>query len=154
MYLKMGLKTKKEDPLYLEFGQAWPIFFPGRAPLLPPRGLRPIQLTPLLSPPHPSPADRPGPPVISLLSPTASFSHAQKAATDADLPRSPLPTLSPVLRSFWMRPSQCCSPLLPIRSEEHTSELQSPECISYAVFCLKKKTVTTVKNRWFLIEFL
>src|SRR2546426_5836699 len=27
------------------------------------------------------------------------------------------------------------------RSEEHTSELQSP-CISYAVFCLKKKTET------------
>src|SRR6478735_9590248 len=26
----------------------------------------------------------------------------------------------------------------PVRSEEHTSELQSP-CISYAVFCLKKK---------------
>ncbi len=26
-----------------------------------------------------------------------------------------------------------------IRSEEHTSELQSPNCISYAVFCLKKK---------------
>src|SRR5256885_3523668 len=26
-----------------------------------------------------------------------------------------------------------------LRSEEHTSELQSP-CISYAVFCLKKKT--------------
>ena len=25
-----------------------------------------------------------------------------------------------------------------IRSEEHTSELQSPNCISYAVFCLKK----------------
>ena len=25
------------------------------------------------------------------------------------------------------------------RSEEHTSELQSPRCISYAVFCLKKK---------------
>ena len=28
---------------------------------------------------------------------------------------------------------------LPWRSEEHTSELQSPEAISYAVFCLKKK---------------
>ena len=27
----------------------------------------------------------------------------------------------------------------PIRSEEHTSELQSPALISYAVFCLKKK---------------
>src|SRR5213082_3922511 len=27
----------------------------------------------------------------------------------------------------------------PPRSEEHTSELQSPDTISYAVFCLKKK---------------
>ena len=27
------------------------------------------------------------------------------------------------------------------RSEEHTSELQSLACISYAVFCLKKKSV-------------
>ena len=27
-----------------------------------------------------------------------------------------------------------------VRSEEHTSELQSRETISYAVFCLKKKT--------------
>src|SRR3546814_6829856 len=30
--------------------------------------------------------------------------------------------------------------LVPIRSEEHTSELQSLMRISYAVFCLKKKT--------------
>src|SRR3546814_3447966 len=30
-----------------------------------------------------------------------------------------------------------------IRSEEHTSELQSLMRISYAVFCLKKKTQTT-----------
>src|SRR3546814_3228603 len=29
------------------------------------------------------------------------------------------------------------------RSEEHTSELQSLMCISYAVFCLKKKKKTT-----------
>src|SRR5213082_4324358 len=28
----------------------------------------------------------------------------------------------------------------PRRSEEHTSELQSPDTPSYAVFCLKKKT--------------
>jgi len=34
---------------------------------------------------------------------------------------------------------QTCA--LPIRSEEHTSELQSPIRISYAVFCLKKKTI-------------
>src|SRR3546814_19775839 len=30
-----------------------------------------------------------------------------------------------------------------LRSEEHTSELQSLMRISYAVFCLKKKTKTT-----------
>src|SRR3546814_8223395 len=32
-----------------------------------------------------------------------------------------------------------------IRSEEHTSELQSLMRISYAVFCLKKKTHTTTQ---------
>src|SRR3546814_938660 len=46
---------------------------------------------------------------------------------------------------------QCCRPLVsrPVaanswfrRSEEHTSELQSLMRISYAVFCLKNKTVT------------
>src|SRR3546814_2265242 len=43
-------------------------------------------------------------------------------------------------------------PLIPARSEEHTSELQSLMRISYAVFCLKKKTnmTTNVKN----IEYL
>src|SRR3546814_3764751 len=30
-----------------------------------------------------------------------------------------------------------------LRSEEHTSELQSLMCISYAVFCLKKKNLHT-----------
>src|SRR3546814_12417624 len=34
----------------------------------------------------------------------------------------------------------------PRRSEEHTSELQSLMRISYAVFCLKKKTKTNKKN--------
>src|ERR1051325_11890451 len=34
------------------------------------------------------------------------------------------------------------------RSEEHTSELQSPYVISYAVFCLKKKTTCAVLTRW------
>src|SRR3546814_2675164 len=32
------------------------------------------------------------------------------------------------------------------RSEEHTSELQSLMRISYAVFCLKKKTHTILQN--------
>src|SRR3546814_8575193 len=34
----------------------------------------------------------------------------------------------------------------PLRSEEHTSELQSLMRISYAVFCLKKKQTKTSKN--------
>src|SRR6188474_3771260 len=35
------------------------------------------------------------------------------------------------------------------RSEEHTSELQSRNDISYAVFCLKKKKNTNkLKNSW------
>src|SRR3546814_1204094 len=33
-----------------------------------------------------------------------------------------------------------------LRSEEHTSELQSLMRISYAVFCLKKKTHNTYKS--------
>src|SRR3546814_10537087 len=37
---------------------------------------------------------------------------------------------------------RACIPLRPRRSEEHTSELQSLMRISYAVFCLKKKTIT------------
>src|SRR3546814_4599105 len=35
-------------------------------------------------------------------------------------------------------------PRLPVRSEEHTSELQSLMRISYAVFCLKKKKMKTI----------
>src|SRR3546814_1125170 len=34
----------------------------------------------------------------------------------------------------------CCTAAILPRSEEHTSELQSLMRISYAVFCLKKKT--------------
>src|SRR3546814_3675973 len=36
--------------------------------------------------------------------------------------------------------------LLGLRSEEHTSELQSLMRISYAVFCLKKKNLETYSN--------
>src|SRR3546814_9141519 len=41
-----------------------------------------------------------------------------------------------------------CSSVAPYvaRSEEHTSELQSLMRISYAVFCLKKKTKNTQSN--------
>ena len=35
-----------------------------------------------------------------------------------------------------------------MRSEEHTSELQSPLIISYAVFCLKKKNTCNLSEDW------
>ena len=37
----------------------------------------------------------------------------------------------------------------PLRSEEHTSELQSRPHISYAVFCLKKKKKTHKNSMYF-----
>src|SRR5216117_1544136 len=48
--------------------------------------------------------------------------------------------------SLWDDDLVLCLPFVglppqPCRSEEHTSELQSPFLISYAVFCLKKKKV-------------
>src|SRR3546814_4426412 len=46
--------------------------------------------------------------------------------------------LAVALEAFWFR-----NP----RSEEHTSELQSLMRISYAVFCLKKKTTSTQSKR-------
>src|SRR3546814_6053972 len=40
-----------------------------------------------------------------------------------------------------------CGVSAPWRSEEHTSELQALMRISYAVFCLKKKTNTTFRSQ-------
>src|SRR6187200_828944 len=52
-----------------------------------------------------------------------------------------LPIWSAVVRaSAIVRASPCGGAgISRSRSEEHTSELQSPDTISYAVFCLKKK---------------
>src|SRR5216117_4400046 len=54
-------------------------------------------------------------------------SHARARSTAA---RSAIPASSPTSSPRTRR------------SEEHTSELQSPFLISYAVFCLKKKKTT------------
>src|SRR3546814_7865031 len=43
--------------------------------------------------------------------------------------------------------SVCLSLESPLRSEEHTSELQSLMRISYAVFCLKKKKKTKLQHK-------
>src|SRR3546814_7137106 len=42
--------------------------------------------------------------------------------------------------------AQVCTAELVTRSEEHTSELQSLMRISYAVFCLKRKTTQNQKH--------
>src|SRR3546814_9215800 len=50
----------------------------------------------------------------------------------------------------WVRPVELYSLDMPpadLRSEEHTSELQSLMRISYAVFCLKKKKTTSKTDR-------
>src|SRR3546814_3979949 len=49
-----------------------------------------------------------------------------------------------ILRQFD-DPMQACAGAHLVRSEEHTSELQSLMRISYAVFCLKKKTTQNRK---------
>src|SRR3546814_9398368 len=43
--------------------------------------------------------------------------------------------------------------LVGLRSEEHTSELQSLMRISYAVFCLKKKTTLPTPQRYTQITY-
>ena len=59
-------------------------------------------------------------------------------------------------RVGWMEPGQFtgdisvitgAASLVRVRSEEHTSELQSRETISYAVFCLKKKKKKNRKRK-------
>src|SRR3546814_2241087 len=52
--------------------------------------------------------------------------------------RGPARAARPVLPAARRRPDH--------RSEEHTSEIQSLMRISYAVFCLKKKTTTITTN--------
>src|SRR5213075_3535690 len=57
------------------------------------------------------------------------------------LPISTIPCGGSARGRRQARPSQCR------RSEEHTSELQSRLVISYAVFCLKKKTNKIIFSR-------
>src|SRR3546814_1358513 len=74
---------------------------------------------------------------------------AEDAESKAISASSPLPTRAmrwmpraaraAKASSYWLRaPRKKCSE---VRSEEHTSELQSLMRISYAVFCLKKKRI-------------
>src|SRR3546814_15247342 len=61
--------------------------------------------------------------------------HVQPLHQRGDLPR---PEDDPP--GLWQQQRRHLRAGMPLRSEEHTSELQSLMRISYAVFCLKKKT--------------
>ena len=54
-------------------------------------------------------------------------------------PQSPKNNKASPKEDQWQHFSFICSTELVVRSEEHTSELQSPYVSSYAVFFLKKK---------------
>src|SRR3546814_10126040 len=65
------------------------------------------------------------------------------------------PGSRPVLESYWCQSgSPCCGnsvlcrcrSVRHLRSEEHTSELQSIMRISYALFCLQKKQTRETDN--------
>src|SRR3546814_3053120 len=51
--------------------------------------------------------------------------------------------ISPLPGATALKPGSATRPMFGVRSEEHTSELQSLMRISYAVFCLKKKNKHT-----------
>src|SRR3546814_9130359 len=74
--------------------------------------------------------------VFGLGSPGILDAECGKHCFEVILERLTSASLSPVLNT--KRETQ-----KPVRSEEHTSELQSLMRISYAVFCLKKKKQTT-----------
>src|SRR3546814_10037432 len=70
----------------------------------------------------------------------ASLKRAATVPTAKDLSRTGCPVLCVGQRpglDQWLKLHY-----MPVRSEEHTSELQSLMRISYAVFCLKKKNNT------------
>src|SRR3546814_2533456 len=64
--------------------------------------------------------------------------------SDFTLMRERMSSMVEFLDQSWPPPAISLLPA-PRRSEEHTSELQSLMRISYAVFCLKKKTTQKIQ---------
>src|SRR3546814_10689233 len=91
--------------------------------------LRSSDLSP---PPSPRPA---APPPMSPATPIAIRpKRSPSSGCSRTRPSSNMHPAAAGTRKYWRR---CC---MKRRSDEHTSELQSLMRISYAVFCLKKKT--------------
>src|SRR3546814_8202300 len=80
---------------------------------------------------------------LGRLSPRQRRRHPD--AAQADRPRRP-GTLSARRADAARRRLIVADSEDPPSSEEHTSELQSLMRISYAVFCLKNKTYTTIQH--------
>src|SRR3546814_8724013 len=79
--------------------------------------------------------------MIAVLNGSISASCSAKASEPSDTPNSTRKMM------YLIGQSRSCSHQgTNIRSEEHTSELQSLMRISYAVFCLKKKKISTKQN--------
>src|SRR3546814_10559455 len=96
------------------------------------------------------------PPLSRTIAPLHVDDHLRGNAVPAPLSR---PRQRPTTLSNPLSDQRACCRHLPlhrsrrhspgtrrtkVRSEEHTSELQSLMRISYAVFCLKKKTITHI----------
>src|SRR3546814_9579324 len=73
----------------------------------------------------------------SLRSASAKSSRRKPLVSECSLRPKEYPRIQIKCRKFWNAENPS---ILRKRSEEHTSELQSLMRISYAVFCLKKKT--------------
>src|SRR3546814_4195372 len=77
--------------------------------------------------------------VAAALAICATTAAAQDRTYRFELPRQ---SLAQTLRDYGQIAGQQIVFTEALRSEEHTSELQSLMRISYAVFCLQKKTET------------
>ena len=71
---------------------------------------------------------------------TLSLHDALPISFDRKKLQQDFPTID-AAQDFLIPTQQYFTNDLGVKSEEHTSELQSRETISYAVFCLKKKSI-------------
>src|SRR3546814_1694788 len=90
----------------------------------------------------------------------AAGASSNRAATccSTDLPEAPSKSATALAASAPIGPPNSAPPArrapIPIRSEEHTSELQSLMRISYAVFCWKKKKTNKVTKTYNVHEHI
>src|SRR3546814_15962389 len=92
-------------------------------------------------------------PYTTLFLSQPAVEEGQRQRCEGVCSRSYVPNLSalvdaPLVDAPWLTPRDLRNALMlrTARSEEHTSELQSLMCISYAVFYLTKKTKSIISK--------